>query len=159
MNCLSKPGRTATEDDFDISLNYAILRNSRILDVQTEAPTGGWGKDNIDPGHIRLGDDIERVHILRNALCHSPLASVSQKQFDVIVKDMKDVMHRSSNLTGFQLVKDIDTIVRKALTFSDVNMSIDAFVVGLKRADAQGTGDGNSKNIRIMVILFHFCAA
>ena len=159
QRCILKAARKVTPDDFDMSIVYAVLRKGQILDGK-ETPSKGWGKEPIEANAIRLGDDVERLRILRNKLCHGPLASMTLGDFDAIVKEVKDVAHRWSSEIGMKFLSDIDRVVNNGLTISDVNKTVDKFITEIKRAAAQGTCEMSEMNIQTMVtfktFLFHY---
>ena len=108
-----------------------------------ETPSKGWGAEVIDATDMRLGDDIERIRILRNKLCHTPMAVMTQTDFTSVVKEMKDIMHRWSNETGMSFVSDIDKVVNNTFTITELNKIVNNFITETQRAiseDAYSSG-------------------
>ena len=134
-----KPGEELNEDDFDNSLIYNIIRNAYILDA-SDVPTKGYGKEP-EPADQSLGDDVERCRILRNKLCHKASASMTKRDFDGMVKDVKDILHRWSNETGTKFLDEVDKVVNSDLTLKEVNEAVDKFIADVKRMHAFDTGD------------------
>ena len=149
-HCILKPGRKITEDDFDLSMVYNIFRKGNILDSETEFPTKNWGREPIDARAMRLGDDIERLRILRNKLCHSPIASMNQTDFDLLVTDVKFILRRWSNDTGMGF-PDVERVVDNRLSISEINKIMDTFISDMKLAAAQGTYEVGELHIQNMV--------
>ena len=139
QHCLLRHDRNLTSDDFDTSLSYNILRNGCILD-DTEKPTKGWGKEP-GPRAMTIGDDIERIRLLRNKLCHSPFAAMTQYDFELFTKEAKDIMHRWSNETGMDLVSAIDDVVTSRLTVDQVTALQERLIEDAQCAVAQGTSE------------------
>ena len=132
-NCMLQqlsPGDQLTEDDFDNSLIYIVIRNANILSA-SEAPSLGYGKEP-QPTHQRLGDDVERCRIFRNKLCHKVSASMTKSDFDGMVKDVKDILQRWSNETGTQFLDTVDKVVKSNITIREVNEAVDKFIADVK---------------------------
>ena len=148
-DCLLESGRNITEDDFDTSMLYFMLRNGHILDVN-ENPTRGWGNE---PGvyDMSVGDDIERVKLLRNKLCHSSSAAMTERDFNSFIKDAKDILHRHSNETGMALVSDVDEVVNTSLTVAKVNEIREQLIAEIKRTSDEDTHE-ETVQIQAMVI-------
>ncbi|XP_062574015.1 uncharacterized protein LOC134235868 [Saccostrea cucullata] len=62
---LLKMASTASNySDLDITFLYTLIRN---VCSNVPKPTNGWGGDTMpEPGHILIGDDIERIRLMRN---------------------------------------------------------------------------------------------
>ncbi|XP_062582139.1 uncharacterized protein LOC134243912, partial [Saccostrea cucullata] len=69
-------------DNFDVTTLYTLFRRT----LENIKPQNGW---NVFPGdeNITLGDDIERIHIIRNFVVHLPL----NKEFEKM-KKYKEVL-------------------------------------------------------------------
>ena len=150
-HCLLESKRKITKDDFDISMIYFILRNGQVL-RSDEVPTKKWGHEP-DSNEMTLGDDIERMRKMRNKLCHSPLASMAEDDFDSMVKETKDIMHRWYKEIGFGLLSEVDKIVHSSLTDDDVNNNVDIIITEMKRSTARGTLQVDEMNIQTMVFV------
>ncbi|XP_062578129.1 uncharacterized protein LOC134240028 [Saccostrea cucullata] len=71
---------------YDISLMYKIIRNT----TKVRKPRKDWG-ETPDDTDIEPTDDLERVRIQRNSLCHGP-QSISDNEFEKKWKELKEVM-------------------------------------------------------------------
>ena len=150
--CLLKSGRDLTEDDFDTSMLYFILRNGQILD-DSDKPTNGWGKK---PGasDITRGDDVERIRLLCNRLFHNPFAAMTEKDFESFKKESKDIMHRWSNNTKKDFVRIIDTVVNVSLTADRINKIREQFIEECKRYPEEG--DKNEEAMQLQTLVNQF---
>ena len=158
-NCLLKPGRNLTPNDFDTSLLYNILRRGQFLG-DTNRPTKGWGKEP-DPHAITIGDDIERIRILRNKLCHSPVAAMTQNEFESFTKEAKDIMHRWSNVARMDLVSAVqnlvsavEDVVSSRLTVNQVNALQERLIEDAQCAVAQGTSKATRQKQTLVSTIF-----
>ena len=150
--CILGSGDALTERDLDISMIYHIIRKAFILKTY-EIPTNGYGKEP-SAYDLRLGDDIERCRLLRNNLCHNTSASMSENDFKVMGKDLKDILHRWSNETGMKFVEEVDRVVNRNFTIKEVNETVDTFITDVQEAAELGLCDEaeeTMKNIQIMV--------
>ena len=120
------PTRTFKANDFDVSTLLSIIRNGKVLDQQDE-PTDGWGKPKVKAANMRKGDDIERIRLIRNSLCHNPLAAMDESDFNTFIIEMKNIAHRWYIETG-NLIPDIEKIVGIALSGSEINEILQKFV-------------------------------
>ncbi|XP_062602534.1 uncharacterized protein LOC134264256 [Saccostrea cucullata] len=77
--------------NFDTTLLYTLFRNT----VSVKAPSNGWGKDPR-PHNTSLTDDIERVRIHRNSICHGK-TSMDQLTFQRKWFDLSEAISRLSN--------------------------------------------------------------
>ena len=66
--------------DFDITLLYTLLRN---ICQKIAPPSQNWGVSNMpSQTEITVGDDIERIRIIRNNVCgHIPEAAIPETEF------------------------------------------------------------------------------
>ena len=154
--CILGSGEELKERDFDINIIYHIIRNAKILDPCDE-PTKGYGNEP-SAYDLRLGDDIERCRLLRNKLCHSTSASMTENDFITMVTEVKDILHRWSNeiKDGIEFVREADRIVNSSFTIKDVNMTVSKFITDIKNAAQLGTCEKTEimQSIQIMVCLF-----
>jgi hypothetical protein len=90
---------------FDITLSYTILRNLTCLNVT--APTQGWGTSQMPgSGDITLGDDIERIRLIRNeVLGHSTEAFLSETEFKEHWSNISGICTRMQTLLGKNYVQ------------------------------------------------------
>ncbi|XP_061195226.1 uncharacterized protein LOC133203464 [Saccostrea echinata] len=97
--------------NFDISLTYTLIRN---ISSKIPKPTKGkWGEEPA-AGEVTVGDDIERIRLIRNSLtAHVSSASIPQTEFDDTWLTMSDICRRLETFTGknyFDTLKDIKTL-------------------------------------------------
>ena len=153
--CILGSGEKLTERDFDINIIYYIIRNAKILDPCDE-PTKGYGKEP-SAYDVRLGDDIERCRLLRNKLCHSTAASMTENDFITMVKEVKDILHRWYNEIkgGMELVREAEKVANSSFTIRDVNVTVKKFITDIKFAAQLGTCEKTEimQSIQIMVCL------
>ncbi|XP_061185019.1 uncharacterized protein LOC133193035 [Saccostrea echinata] len=100
---------TVTSTSFDISLLYKIIRNT----TKVRKPRKDWG-GTPDATDIEQVDDLERVRICRNSLCHGP-QSISDNEFEKKWKELKEIIQR---LAGGQLDGEMDSLQNKDLDHS-----------------------------------------
>ena len=136
QDCLNS-GRNLTEGDFDTSMLYFMMRHGQILD-SGEIPSKGWGK-KPDPDALRLGDDIERIRLLRNKLYDSHSAAMTEGDFNFFTKEAKDILHRWSNKTGMALLSDVDVVVNTSLTVAKINQIRENFSTEMERISEDNT--------------------
>lgn len=85
------PSKTTLTDynDFDVTLLYKLIRNL----CPGLKPTQGWGnKPNVSDSTI--GDDIERIRIVRNEIVHSKSPRISDGEFQSHWSELKLVIGR-----------------------------------------------------------------
>ena len=72
--------KTRGYKDFDITLLYTILRN---VCQNITPPTQNWGVSTMpSPNEVTVGDDIERIRLIRNSLFgHISEAAISKREF------------------------------------------------------------------------------
>lgn len=78
--------------EFDITLLYSIIRSLCPLLV----PTAGWGSAKVtSTSETNVGDDIERINIMRNQIVAHPSSTrVSDSDFKKYWHVLRDVMVR-----------------------------------------------------------------
>lgn len=76
-------------EEFDVSLLYKLIRNL----CPSLKPTNGWG--NV-PGSadILIGDDIERLRIIRNKYAHPKSEKIVEADFKAFLGDLKWIIKR-----------------------------------------------------------------
>jgi hypothetical protein len=96
---------------FDITLLYTLLRNLKC--VKVTAPSHGWGTSQMPgTGDTTLGDDIERIRLIRNkVLGHTANPSMSEKEYRetisiiaMICKRMDKLLNTANNKFANRLV-------------------------------------------------------
>ncbi|XP_056006602.1 uncharacterized protein LOC130050461 [Ostrea edulis] len=90
---------------FDITLLYTLLRNLKC--VKVTAPTQGWGTSQMPGnGETTLGDDIERIRLIRNTVYgHVPVAELSETEFKEHWSNILDICKRMQTLLGKNYVQ------------------------------------------------------
>lgn len=93
--CFIPPPDQPDYNDFDVTLLYTLIRNlcSASLNLPSLNPTRGWGKDP-DSTHTRIGDDIERLRLMRNKFAHANSAGIPDAEFQALWNDLKSVIQR-----------------------------------------------------------------
>ena len=78
---------------FDITLLYTLLRN---LCTSVPKPSTKWGRNDLPKSHeVTLGDDIERIRIVKNGLqSHIPTTILNDAEFEDYWKILRDVCVR-----------------------------------------------------------------
>ncbi|XP_056002604.1 uncharacterized protein LOC125662351 [Ostrea edulis] len=101
--------------DFDITLLYKILRNLKCLKVT--APTQGWGTSQMPGnGETTLGDDIERIRLIRNNIyVHVGVPSLSETEFQEHWSNISGICKRMQNLLGKNYVQSLQTAEVRAI--------------------------------------------
>ena len=97
--------KTRGYKDFDIGLLYTLLRN---VCRNTPLPSPGtWGVSNIpSPNEVTVGDDIERIRLLRNKLIgHIPKAAISEIEFKEYLLIISGICTRMQTLLKKDYVK------------------------------------------------------
>lgn len=88
--CFIPPPGEADYNDFDVTLLYTLIRNLCWTSLR---PTQGWGKVP-DSSHTGIGDDIERLRLMRNRFAHANSAGIPNADFDCLWNDLKSVIQR-----------------------------------------------------------------
>ena len=80
------PKKPKSPNDLDVSRLYAIFRN--VIDLKE--PKNGWGRK---PSKINTNtaDDIERIRMHRNELCHTSSFEMTTDDFNTAVLDLTGV--------------------------------------------------------------------
>ncbi|XP_061195205.1 uncharacterized protein LOC133203440 [Saccostrea echinata] len=93
-----KTAKNSGYKEFDISLSYKMIRN--ICSTIPKPTKGKWGEEPA-AGEVTVGDDIERIRLIRNSLtAHVSSASTSQTEFDDTWLTMSDICQRLEIFTG-----------------------------------------------------------
>ncbi|XP_061184254.1 uncharacterized protein LOC133192274 [Saccostrea echinata] len=85
------PGGSVSTKNFDTTLLYALFRNT----LSVTQPSNGWGNDPF-PYNTSLTDDVERVRIHRNSICHGK-TSMDLSIFQRNWSDLSEAIFRLSN--------------------------------------------------------------
>ena len=82
----------------DITLTYAVLRNCAIT-KNALRPSQNWGIVPVQPGDFNLGDDLERIMAIRNAI-YSHVATTDMSDSDYIgyMNELKDICSRMDTI-------------------------------------------------------------
>ncbi|KAJ8313028.1 LOW QUALITY PROTEIN: hypothetical protein KUTeg_010401 [Tegillarca granosa] len=95
---MKKQLNEGTEPDyknFDISFIYLLLRTPGMCRPPIPVPTNRWGTPPSTKYQVTLGDDIERLRILKNHICsHIKKPEVSKQEFDDKISELKDIAQR-----------------------------------------------------------------
>lgn len=110
--CFIPPPGEPDYNNFDVTLLYTLIRN---LCSTSLSPTQGWGKVP-DSSHTQIGDDIERLRLMRNKFAHANSAGIPDAEFQVLWNDLKSVIQRiqkfmnsmGSNVNYEQKLADIE---------------------------------------------------
>nr|XP_034332290.1 uncharacterized protein LOC105331445 isoform X1 [Crassostrea gigas] len=115
--CFIPPPGQPDYNDFDVTLLYTLIRNlcAASLNPTSLNPTRGWGKVP-DSSHMRIGDDIERLRLMRNKFAHANSAGIPDAEFQALWNDLKLVIQRiqtfmnsmGSNVNYEQKLADIE---------------------------------------------------
>ena len=130
-NCILKAEKDIEDTDFDVSTLLSIIRNCKVLNKRDE-PTEVWGRLEIKPQNKRKGDDIERIRLMRNSLCHNHIAAMNESNFNTFVTDMKDIAQRLYT-ESMDLIPDIEKIEERSLSGKEINDILHKFVEETKR--------------------------
>ena len=95
--------------DFDITLLYALLRN---LCTSVPNPSTKWGRNDLPKSsEVTLGDDIERIRIVKNCLqSHTPTTILNDSEFEDYWKILRDVCVRFDSLFNKKYTHDLDKL-------------------------------------------------
>ena len=95
--------------DFDITLLYALLRN---LCTSVQKPSTKWGRNDLPKSNeLTLGDDIERIRIVKNCLkSHTPTTELNDSEFEDYWKILRDVCVRMDLLFNKKYTTDLDKL-------------------------------------------------
>ncbi|XP_062578085.1 probable serine/threonine-protein kinase pats1 [Saccostrea cucullata] len=114
---LLKKANISGYKDFDISLTYKMIRN--ICSTIPKPTKGMWGKEPAAVD-ITVGDDIERIRLIRNSLtAHVSSASTSQSEFDDTWSVMSDICQRLETFTGKTYLDDLKYIQKLTIKEED----------------------------------------
>ncbi|XP_062602236.1 probable serine/threonine-protein kinase pats1 [Saccostrea cucullata] len=105
---LLKKAKNTLYKEFDISFTYKIIRN---ICLTIPKPTKGkWGEEPT-AAEVTVGDDIERIRLIRNRLAaHVSSASTPQKEFNDTWLMMSDICQRLEAFTGKIYLAELNNI-------------------------------------------------
>ncbi|XP_062589052.1 uncharacterized protein LOC134250705 isoform X2 [Saccostrea cucullata] len=111
--------------NFDISLTYTLLRN--ICKKIPKPTKGKWGEDSMPTvGEITVGDDIERIRLMRNKLAaHVSSASTPQTEFNNTWSIISDLCQRLENFTGKAYLGNLNKIRKLTLRKENEDAAIE----------------------------------
>lgn len=95
----------SSSSDLDITIIYSMFRNS--IDIQK--PSKGWGR-TPDENDRSIGDDIERVRIYRNKICHENSFEMTTAEFNKSALDLIGAIRRLTD-DEMQLINEICDIL------------------------------------------------
>ncbi|XP_062569028.1 uncharacterized protein LOC134231122 [Saccostrea cucullata] len=100
--------------EFDITLLYTLIRN---ICTKIPRPTKGWGGSTMPSvGEITIGDDVERIRMIRNTMFgHISSASTSQTDFDDTWSIITDICQRLQAYTNKDYLSGLSNIQSQAL--------------------------------------------
>ena len=106
---LIQKANTKGYSDFDITLLYALLRN---LCTSVPKPSSKWGRNDLPKNHeVTLGDDIERIRIVKNGLqSHIPTTKLNDPEFEDYWKILRDVCVRLDSQLTKKYTDDLDNL-------------------------------------------------
>ena len=106
---LIQKANTKGYSDFDITLLYALLRN---LCASVPKPSSKWGRNDLPKSHeVTLGDDIERIRIVKNGLqSHIPTTTLNDAEFEDYWKILRDVCVRLDSQFNKKYTDDLDNL-------------------------------------------------
>ncbi|XP_062576661.1 uncharacterized protein LOC134238559 [Saccostrea cucullata] len=122
---LLKTAASSGYKNFDISLIYMLIRN--VCSKIPKPTKGKWGGNSMPAaGEIRVGDDVERIRIIRNSLtAHVSSASTPQTEFDATWSTMSDICQRLETFTGKKYLDDLNSIQKLTLKEEDEDAIIE----------------------------------
>ncbi|XP_062585884.1 uncharacterized protein LOC134247557 [Saccostrea cucullata] len=100
--------------EFDITLLYTLIRN---ICTKVPLPTKGWGGNTMPSvGETTIGDDIERIRMIRNKMSgHISSASIPQSDFDDTWSLIIDICQRLQTYTKKDYMSGLSNIQSQAL--------------------------------------------
>lgn len=84
--CFSDSLKIASFDELDITVLYDIFRNI----MKGPVPTKGWGRTPCTTD-INAGDDIERIRIFHNKICHTYTPKMTTEDFNNTALELIEV--------------------------------------------------------------------
>ena len=148
-----RDANTRGYQDFDITLLYTLLRN---VCQNIPSPSQNWGVSNMpSPNEFTVGDDIERIRLIRNKFGHISETAISKTEFNeywsiisgtctriqTLLK--KDYVKRLQNAEGCSMDSDtekkylelIRTMAEEEKTTRDILQNIQSTLTGKKHLE------------------------
>ncbi|XP_061190973.1 uncharacterized protein LOC133199113 [Saccostrea echinata] len=122
---LVQKAKSSGYKSFDISLTYTLIRN--ICSTIPKPTKGTWGGNSMPAaGETTVGDDIERIRLIRNNLtAHVSSASTPQTEFDDTWSMMSDICKRLETFTGKKYLDNLNYIQKLTLKEEDEDAIIE----------------------------------
>ena len=149
QHCILDTDRDFQDTDFDISTLLSIIRIGKVLG-ESEKPTDGWGKPKVKHHNINKGDDIERIRLMRNSLCHNPVAAMDDTTFQQFKQDIMNIAHRWYRETG-NLLRGIEQIADRSLSGPEINNIMRKFIQDTKHGFSLGVSQQKATELHVVV--------
>ena len=100
--------------DFDITLLYTLLRN---VCQNIPPPSQNWGVSTMpSPSDVTVGDDIERIRLIRNKLFgHISEAAISKTEFKIYLSIISGICTRIQTLLNKGYVKRLQDAEERSI--------------------------------------------
>ncbi|VDI06113.1 Hypothetical predicted protein [Mytilus galloprovincialis] len=92
----------------DMVFLYKMLRISNIL----KNPKSGYGHKPLS-SDISIEDDVERLRILRNELCHRANPEISEEDHELFSQTVISISKRWDKICGSEFAKQIDELLSR----------------------------------------------
>ena len=109
-----RDANTRGYQDFDITLLYTLLRN---VCQNITPPSQGWGVSTMpSPNEVTVGDDIERIRLIRNKLFgHISEAAISKTEFKRYLSIISGICTRIQTLLNKDYVKRLQDAEERSI--------------------------------------------
>lgn len=153
--CLIQPPGVPDYNKFDITLLYTLIRNLCSL----PCPARGWGNEPkaLD---TQLSDDIERLRLFRNNYyAHAESASISDKVFDDVWRNLKLAINRIQSNIGCSVNYEEELIRIERSKFTDYQLDtcrilLEAFASIQKQTDYRGMSNMDIEHHLFQIVNF-----
>lgn len=153
--CLIQPPGVPDYNKFDITLLYTLIRNLCSL----PCPARGWGNEPkaLD---TQLSDDIERLRLFRNNYyAHAEFASISDKVFDDVWRNLKLAINRIQSNIGCSVNYEEELIRIERSKFTDYQLDtcrilLEAFASIQKQTDYRGMSNMDIEHHLFQIVNF-----
>ena len=106
----------------DITLLYSLLRNLPPTNTALK-PTAGWGKLPIAAGSVSLGDDIERIRMIRNEVYgHIATTAIPTASYTDYMMELQDICNRMDTIHRTYITSPTSRTQTYAQTLSDIQV-------------------------------------
>lgn len=122
---IKKAKGTNSNEDFDITLLYTILRN---YCPNIQPPTQGWGMSNMPAQwETAEGDDIERIRLIRNKVIgHPPMPKISNTEFKEQWSIIYEICKRmQTKIPNTQYVRELEEAKERTMDSDIENIFMD----------------------------------